>query len=207
MSLEEEELNQNEWVRWLLNKDHKAELWEILAFWEKCKKEWEEMRKEFWSRWWGRDKYVNLLMQYKDRKKEYMENLTEEEKNMLDRLNGMWKDKFIEEYLYNKILYSGDADIELNKKSYWYDDWKAWKVIMEEWAMLNLHGNNILNRWAEAISKMELKEWVYLDLSRNNIWEVWAKRYRKWSWKNEWGWIWIIITFEINEQKRYQKWN
>ena len=37
MSLEERNENQNEWVRWLLKEDHKAELWEILAFWEKYK--------------------------------------------------------------------------------------------------------------------------------------------------------------------------
>ena len=43
MSLEEEKLQGNEWVRWLLKEDHKAELWEILAFWEKYKREWEEM--------------------------------------------------------------------------------------------------------------------------------------------------------------------
>ena len=90
MSLEEERVNQNEWVRGLLNENHKAELWEILAFWEKYKKEWEKMKYEFWRRW-DRDKYENLIMQYRDRKKICMENLTEEEREILDRLNGVWK--------------------------------------------------------------------------------------------------------------------
>ena len=57
-------------------------------------------------------------MQYKDSKKEYMENLTEEEKEILDKLDGVWKDKFIEEYMHDKILYSGDENKEMKRKSY-----------------------------------------------------------------------------------------
>ena len=117
MSLEGEKLNQNEWVRWLLREDHKVELWEILAFGEKYREEWEEMKKKFWMRR-GRDKYLNLLMQYKDSKKEYMKNLSKEEREIIDRLNEVWKDKFIEEYMHDKILYSGDKNKEFIRNRY-----------------------------------------------------------------------------------------
>ena len=156
MSLEEEKLNQNEWVRGLLNENHKAELWEILAFWEKYKKEWEKMKYEFWRRW-DRDKYEKLIMQYRGSKKVYMENLTEEEREILDRLNGVWKDKFIEAYLHDIILYSGDSDSnkKVSNKEYWYKDWKAWKVVMEEWMKLNLGWYNIWDSWSEEVSKID----------------------------------------------------
>jgi hypothetical protein len=43
------------------------------------------MKKKFWKeRWLSMDSFVNLLMQYKDSKKEYMENLSEEEREILD---------------------------------------------------------------------------------------------------------------------------
>ena len=62
MTLEEERLNQNEWVRWLLNQDHKAELWKILAFWERYREEWEQMRDEFWNNH-EEEQYKELLKQ------------------------------------------------------------------------------------------------------------------------------------------------
>ena len=193
MSLEEERVNQNEWVRWLLNKDHNAELWKILAFWEKYKKEWEEMRMKFWRRW-DSDKYVNLIMQYKDSKEVYMDNLSGEEKDVIDRFDGVWKDKFIEEYMHDKVLYRGDKDKEMEKKKYRYDDWKAWKVIMEEWVYLSFGDNKIWDEWAVAISKMKLKKWVLLDLCWNKIWEEWAEALSKMELKE-----WVTLNLYGNE--------
>ena len=191
MSLEEEKkLNQNEWVRWLLNEDHKAELWEILAFWEKCKEEWERMKREFWGKWgWS---YKNLLMQYKDSKKKYMENLSWEEKEILDTLNEIWKDKFIEEYIHDKILYSGDKNNGIVSKSYDYSDWKLWKVVMKEWVKLDLDMCGFWDAWAEAISKMELKGWVYLNLDFNHIWDEWAEVLSKMELKE---WVWLCLWY------------
>jgi hypothetical protein len=71
-------------------------------------------------------------MQYKDGKKVYMDNLTEEEREIIDRLDGVWKDKFIEEYIHGKILYSGDENKEMMGKVYGYKDWQDLKVVMEE---------------------------------------------------------------------------
>ena len=73
----------------------------------------------------NREKYVNLIMQYKDSKEVYMGNLSEEEREILDRLDGVWKDKFIEEYMHDKILYRGDKDKIVERKEYNYEDWKA----------------------------------------------------------------------------------
>ena len=198
MSLEEESVSQNQWVRWLLNKDHKAELWEILAFWENFKKEWGEMKKKFRRRW-GWEKYVNLLMQYEYSKKKYMENLTEEEREIIDRLNEVWKNKFIEAYMHDKILYSGDVNKEKEWKCYWYDDWKAWEVMMEEWVYLDLSKKYIWAALAEAISKMELKKWMTLDLTDNNIWDKWAEALSKMELK-EW------VTLDLRSNKIWDAW-
>ena len=183
MPLEEEKLNQNEWVRWLLNKDHNRELWKILGLWEKYKREWEEMRMKFWRKW-SCEKYVNLILQYNDSKRKYIKNLTRKEREILDRLNGVWKDKFIEGYMHNKILYSGNADEKMERNRYRYN----WEVIMEEWIILDLSRNNIWDGWAEVISKMELKEWVKLDLEWNGIWDVWAEAISKMELK-EWVYL------------------
>ena len=75
MSLEERKENQNEWVKWLLREDHKAELWEILAFWEKYKKEWEKMEIEFWKKWY-KEYFNNLIWWYKESKEKFEEWLS-----------------------------------------------------------------------------------------------------------------------------------
>ena len=105
MSLEEEKLQENEWVKWLLNEDHKAELWKILAFWEKYKEEWEMMRDEFWKEH-DREQFRNLIRWYEESKRISWELFSPEERDMLDSLDSVAREKFYREYLYEKIFYN-----------------------------------------------------------------------------------------------------
>ena len=200
MALEEEKiLNHKGWVRGLLNEKYRYDLSQILEYWEKYKKEWEEMKKEFWKNW-NREKFVNLIMQYKNSKEVYMKNLTEEEKEILDRIEGVWKEKFIEEYMHDKILYSGDKDKEVEEEEvYRYEEWKDWKVVMKEWVTFYFWNNNIWAAWAEAISKIELKEWVYLNLRDNNIWNKWAEALSKMELKE-----WVYLN--LSDNNIWNKW-
>ena len=194
MTLEEEKLNQNEWVRGLLKEEHKAELWKILAFWEKYKEEWEKMKKEFWNVGFRRIVFVRLLKQYRESKKVYMENLSEEEGKILDRLNEVWKEKFIEIYLHDKILYSWDKNKEVERKEeYKYYEWEAWEAVIEEWVTLNFFNSNIWSGRVEEISKIKLKEWVMLNLSFNDVWDVWAEEISKMELKK-----WVVLDLEYN---------
>ena len=84
-------------------------------------------------------KILKLLLWHRNERKLYIKNLSEEEKKLLDKLERRWKEKFIEEYLHDKILYSWNGDKGVKKKEYWYEDWKAWEVIMDEWIKLNLN--------------------------------------------------------------------
>ena len=188
MSLEEEKkLSQNEWVRWLLNEDHKAELWEILAFGEKYKKEWEEMRKAFWRKGY-RGQFDNLIMQYEDSKDRLMKWLPEE-KGMLDGLNDIAKEKFYEEYLFDRIVYSWDPEYkkELESIQYHWEMWdiewfKRWVVEnknnLKPWMKIDLSDNDISKDWIRMLAetwKDKLQPWMRINFSGNKIWDEWVK--------------------------------
>ena len=192
------ELNQ------FLPEDKKDELEKILAFWEKIKERWEEKKKEFWKNH-NIDDFVKLLR--------YERKMSSEYDEVLWKMSGIEREKFIEEYLHDDILYSKltwKEEIK-NRENYWYEDLKKWWIILGENDQLNLRskniwaewaeaiskmvlkkcvklflwGNSIWDEWAEAISKMVLKEWVWLDLFSNNIWDDWAKAISKMKLK-EW---------------------
>ena len=166
MSLDEEKLNQNEWVRWLLNEDHKAELWKILAFWEKYKKEWKMLEQKFWIHWKRRD-YKDLLRYY-EKNKENFEWLLPEEKDMLDSLDGVAREKFYKEYLFNMIFYGWKSENRIRRKK-----------IVYNWAG---HGVEWFRAW--VVNKKDgLKPWMEIDLGSNGIWEWWMEILWK-EWKD-----------------------
>ena len=180
MSLEEEKQSQ-EAVRWLLNKDHKEELWKILAFWEKYKAEWKQMEKEFWKKWcvWGGDKYSyfyslddkqvfkQLILQHEANKKFFLEWLSQEEKDIWNSLSEMAKEKFYKEYLFDRVVYDWDVG----------GGYKEEKIHLHssEGVKLN-YGKKLedtrwewLEKWIKT-QKNGLKPWVYLDLNEDFIW-------------------------------------
>ena len=191
MSLEEEKkVNQNEWVRWLLNENHKAELWEILAFWEKYKMEWEEMERKFWNKYWY-DEFMNLILQYKESEEKLEEWLLPEERKMLNSLNDIMREKFCEEYLKDRILYSWDLENEkereaLNYDERWYIDWvKDSKDKLQPWMGVDLTYAEIWYKWVGILAewwKNSLQPWMVVGLGYNNIWDEWLAMLAK-----EWG--------------------
>ena len=183
-----------------LSTKSKEELDEILAYWEKIKAEWERKRKEFWDKY-GRNEFLKLL-RYKCK---YGKDL-EWQYEYLDKMDWLEREKFINEYLYDDILYSWKMEEQIKEaKTYRHEDLVNWRIVMEEWDTLNLWCNglgwkikNILknielsnwvtlnlsenwlwDEWAEAVSKMELKEWVELYLNNNEIWDEWAEAIMK----------------------------
>ena len=109
MTLEEEKLDQGWCVKSLLKEEHKVELWKILAFWEKYKEEWEKMRDEFWNNY-EFDEFKELILQCEINKDKLIEWLSSEERKLLGSLNGLVKDKFYKEYLFDRIVYGWNVD-------------------------------------------------------------------------------------------------
>ena len=188
MSLEEEKLQENEWVKWLLKEDHKEELWKVLAFWEKYKAEWKQMEKKFWQKG-DRKKFVNLIRDYRNNKEEnrevFEESLSLEEKQILDGLNDIAKDKFYEEYLYERILYSWDeSDVMWSLNIWSYGEvWDEWWIIdvkqdLQPWVSVDLERNDLWYEWTKVLArewKDSLQPWMYIDLSDNEIWDKWIE--------------------------------
>ena len=203
MSLEEK-LNHNEWIRWLLNKNHKEELWKILAFWEKYKREWEKLKREFWKE---RDveKFVNLVWYYKKHKREcrknFIEKLSREEKKMISSLSKVAMDKFYKEYLDDIVLYSWNSENIYNwgeGSIYNYWDLKRFKTEvvdikkrMKPWMWIGASKEGIVpyeikDEFLEILVKewkYSLQPWMEIELNRNGFWKEWAELIAK-EWKN-----------------------
>ena len=152
----------------------KEEMAQILAYWEKIKAEWEKRKQKFWSKY-DRKIFIELL-EYKRKNKKKMEWKYE----YLGAMKWMEREKFIEEYLHDDILYGGKIheihEEETDQIVYDYDDLMGWKIVMKEWIALFLESNEIWPQLAKEIAeKMKLKEWVELNLSYNEIWDEWVE--------------------------------
>ena len=171
MTLEEEKVNHNEWVRWLLNEDHKAELWKILEYWEKIKNEWEIKRKEFWSKH-DREDFLKLL-KYKATHEKYLERKYE----YLNKMDGMMREKYTREYLRNDMLYNGkiEKEVKMSHSVVYEDRIKRW-FNLKKWEYLNAIGGSIWVKEAKVLAEnLELLEGTELNLFQTNIWVSWIK--------------------------------
>ena len=199
---EEKKVNQNEWVRWLLNKEHNVELWKILSFWERYRKEWEKMRDEFWNNWYFTSKsiFIDLVLKYEENKKRFIEGwLMEDEREMLESLDGVAKEKFYKEYLYDRILYGDPKSGETHYSTAipytwdktdvkWVLQWiKDIKDKLEPRTSIDLEDCWIWDVLAKTIAeewKDKLQIWMTIDLSLNDIWEEWVKILAE-TWKDK----------------------
>ena len=214
MSLEEEKkVNQNEWVRQLLNKSHKAELWNILAFWEKYKKEGDGMEREFWNDmefWWYRedrkgDYFKDLILQYNQNKEKFVEWLSKEEIDILESLGDVGREKFFRQYFFGKIVYSwnvkmeaetGDTRLYLGKWD--IESFKKWvsdmKNELQPGMSLLMINRNVWVEWVKLLAKEwkgRLQPWMHINLRENEIWEDWIRAIMdNWELK-EWMRIWL----------------
>ena len=168
---EEKSIEQIQNLKPYLSVKTQEELDAILAYWEEMKAEWERKKQKFWKNH-DREDFKKLLRYKRSNKKEI-----EWYYKYLNIIKWLERGRFIEEYLYDDILYSWELDeMKLEEKKYSYDDWKEWNVVMEEWVNLCFNGKNLWFQWVKAIAeKIKLLEWVYLDLSWNKIWAEWVK--------------------------------
>ena len=127
------------------------ELDKILAYWEKIKKEWVRKKKEWWIKY-SREDFKKLLL-YNQKYRDELEWKYE----FLDKMAWVEREKFIEEYLYDDMLYSWKFDeIEIQEKTYYYyNAWAKWNFLMEEWMTWDLSINNISDDVKE-----ELRNWA-----------------------------------------------
>ena len=197
---QEQSIEQIKKLEQFLPEGSKEEMAQILAYWEKIKAEWERKKKEFWENHKVSD-FVKLLKYKRKHQKEI-----EWKYEYLNIMKWLEREKYIEEYLYDDMLYSGELDeIETKrKKRYSYEDWKEWKVVMEEWARLCFFCGAgkawIWLEWVKLIAEnMELKEWVTLDLSSNWIWDKWVEVISKMK-LEEW------VTLDLNSNNIWEKW-
>ena len=152
-----------------LPESSRKDLEDLFAYWEKMKKEWEKLKQEFWSKH-NRKDFLKLL----DYKLKHQWTLLWKYKYM-DIIEWLERERFIEEYLHDDILYSWQAIEDLKVDSYNYEDWLKWNVIIKERDILDFEENKIWDKEAEAISHIQLKDGVSLCLWRNRIWDEGAK--------------------------------
>ena len=196
-----------------LSKASKEELAQILEYWEKMKKRWEKKKKEFRSSHWWEDFKNILRYQWKF----WWE--IELQYDYLDDMSELEKEKFIEEYLYDDILYSWKPiEDEDPRKEYWYYAWKTWKDllwwkrVLQEWFFLNFKNEHFWDEWAKVIAEnLELKKWVELVLTSNGIWPGWAKAIAQNLKLKDWvvlslhanpiwdKWVWYLSKMEMKE--------
>ena len=107
----EKPIEQIQKLEQFLPEKKQEELAKILAFWERTKAEWEKKKKEFWNKYlYDKEYFKDLLVQYEESKEKFIESLTPGEKKILDNLDESNKDKFYNEYLYERIFYSWDIN-------------------------------------------------------------------------------------------------
>ena len=164
----------------------REELEDLFVYWERIKAEWEKLKQEFRENH-SRENFLKSLEWYNERMEEHRE--------YLDKMSGLERERFIKEYLYDKIIYSWKVDdsnkYEVKKLYYnekiWLDQWiKEAKNQFQPWMTINLGGNKIWAEWAEKLAKEwkeSLQPWMTIDLYDNNIWAEWAEKLAR-EWKS-----------------------
>ena len=133
---EKQPIEQIKKLNGFLSESSKEEIQEIFAYWEKMKKKWEILKQKFRAKH-DRADFLKLLRY--ESKATLLEKLwgllknNEEWEMYLKNLSGLERERFIEEYLHDIILYSGKV-MRLSKKEvegYSYSDWQNRKVNMK----------------------------------------------------------------------------
>ena len=182
-----------------LPNEKQKDLAQILAFGEKYKADSSDAWYKFWSTY-GCEEYRQLLSQYEWSKQKFLAWLTQPERKILDSMPVTVKDKFIRQYLFDWVVYSGDATskislrpgmkIDLGGNNIWPERAmaiaKKWKNRLQPWMIINLEMNNIWDDGVKAIAEEwrdKLQPGMYVSLARNKIWVNWAKVIAE-NWKN-----------------------
>ena len=205
---EEKSIEQIQNLKPYLSVKTQEELDAILAYWEEMKAEWERKKQKFWKNH-DREDFKKLLRYKRSNKKEI-----EWYYKYLNIIKWLERGRFIEEYLYDDILYSWELDeTKLEEKKYSYDDWKEWNVVMEEWVNLCFNGKNLWFQWVKAIAeKIKLMEWVELNLRSNRLWVEWAEAISKIELKDwvklvlRWNHIWLEWAKAIAKNLKFKEW-
>ena len=181
-----------------LSVETQKELDEILAYWEKIKAEWERKKKEFWSMHDRHD--FKKLFQYKLEHKDEIEW----EYQCLNYLKWLERKKFIEEYLYDDMLYTTNngylKKFVTEDVKYSYEQWKKWKVVMKECIVLGFSANQIWDEWVKTIAEnIDLKDGMELDLSNNGITAKWIMAISQMNLK-EW------VALDLSENPIWDEW-
>jgi hypothetical protein len=192
-----------------------SELEKILSFWEKYKEEWNKLKKHFWSKK-TYNSFTELLMQYNELKNKFIDSLSNEEKELLEWIEGISKERFIKEYLFDIILFSWELKKRDWPTRYSYTcnkldmDRLKWiaiakKPYLTDRTEVDLSATQIWDEWVDILTnewENELQPWMKIELWSNNITDKWieilAKR-RKRSLK---PWIRIIL----DNNKFWKEW-
>ena len=218
MSLEKKKKeNQKVWLMDLLKKEHQDEMCKILAFWEKYKKEWEQLKDRFYSRCYIKNSpyrlqvfFKNLLLQREESEKIFTQWLSVEEREILNSLSGLARDKFCDEYLKDRIFYSWDENKEFKEEGFSYYKKKldvGWitevakdlKDKLTPGVDVNLNENQFFDEWLKILAKEwkhKLQPWMEISLSNNIILDEWVKALAK-EWKDSLQ-PWIGINLPSN---------
>lgn len=170
---EKEEQQKNNLVK-LLWKEKKEELTKILSFWEKYKKEWETLKDRFrkgkedspflWKvlnmRISKRDQLLYLLVNAEKNEKKFIRWLSSDERKILESMGRITKDKFIKEYLYDRIFYG----------------WKISKIREKKIKIIDIVNQKWLD-WIIEKRKEKIEPWISFDFS--NLWDLVVKANRR----------------------------
>ena len=199
MKVGKENMEEIQKLKPYLSNKTQEELDEILAYWEEIRKKWEIEKNKFWE---NHDRYGFMkLLKYKWL---HIKELLWKYK-YLDQLNSLEKERFVDEYLYDDMLYSWELFDGEEEDYGWfcYDDWEAGKAVIQEgitvdfsdgsngnmsieWLKkaldtlefkewLGLNLSGLWWEWLDVLVKMRLARWVTLNLNSNQLWDEWIK--------------------------------
>lgn len=213
----EKQIEQIQKLRPLLPEKKQGDLAQILAFGEKSRQEWEDLKNKFWEYkdkpshiWWllnlftpKREEFLSLLTHYETIEKQFLEWLPYKERQLIENMNKIEREKFFKEYLFDRILYGWKIwktrDIKVNSQSIkkmWLEDFiEKWKGKIQPWMTFDFadlyelviesttakNTSEICKTTTEWVCEMlkwrkdSLKPWVNIYLRWNHLWDNWIK--------------------------------
>ena len=197
------------YLRQFISKEGEKELEEIFAFWEKYKKKWDMLKKQFWEVcfenpkeiekqfWYKRLDFVKRLLQYWENEQEFVMWLDDNEQKILKRLWWTARTMFFKEYFYDWILYNWDVKSSYDKSEVNYSG-KILSFIdaeniarelenkLQPWMEILFPDANLSLMWLKPIVerwRWKIKPWMYINFYKNDIWDAWIKLLVK-EWKD-----------------------
>ena len=205
-----------------LSEKSKEGIAKILAFGEKYKKEWEDLKNKFWEthNWddyrYLRENFVKLIAQYQESEQKFINWLNKEEKEIINGLKWTNGKKFFDEFLHDRILYSWNTEKFYDKNVVNYSDTnlffrdveklaKEYEDKLQPWMEIYFSDANLSLIWLKIIVekwRWKLKPWMYINFYKNDLWDEWIKILAE-AWKDS---LQPWFRLDLGRNQIWNKW-